>query len=288
MSRSLLFLLTLITPPLAACGGADPEPQTQAQEIPDPAPGTETLPTEEVGESTPPPATQPARQPEPEAPSAQRPSEVGPRETPPPRAVVTPSPPPTVAPPPERESHTPSLVPPPPPRPVVAVLPRGSVLEVRLAQALSSEKDQTGDTFEAILDKDLVVDKQVVARQGNRVQGHLLNVVQSGKVGGRAEMTISLSALGPAEDSYPIETSEINIRAEGSRGRDAKVIGAGGGIGALVGGLIGGKKGAAIGAAIGGGAGTARVLTTRGKTVEFQEEQLFSFRLEKDVRMQLR
>ena len=73
MSRSLLFLLTLITPPLAACGGADPEPQTQAQEIPDPAPGTETLPTEEVGESTPPPATQPARQPEPEAPSAQRP-----------------------------------------------------------------------------------------------------------------------------------------------------------------------------------------------------------------------
>ena len=261
MSRSLLFLLTLIIPPLAACGGADPEPQTQAQEIPDPAPGTETLPTEEVGESTPPPATQPARQPEPEAPSAQRPSEVGPRETPRPRAVVTPSPPPTVAPPPERESHTPSLVQPPPP-------PR--------------------DTFEAILDKDLVVDKQVVARQGNRVQGHLLNVVQSGKVGARAEMTISLSALGPAEDSYPIETSEINIRAEGSRGRDAKVIGAGGGIGALVAGLIGGKKGAAIGAAIGGGAGTARVLTTRGKTVEFQEEQLFSFRLEKDVRMQLR
>ena len=119
MSRSLLFLLTLIIPPLAACGGADPEPQPQAQEILDPAPGTERLPTEEVGESTPLSATQPPRQPEPEAPSAQKPSEKAPRETPRPRPVATPSPPPTVAPPPERESHTPSLVQ-PPPRPVVS------------------------------------------------------------------------------------------------------------------------------------------------------------------------
>jgi hypothetical protein len=37
--------------------------------------------------------------------------------------------------------------------------------------------------------------------------------------------------------------------------------------GAIVGGLVGGKKGAGIGALTGGGAGTAVVLSTRGRDV---------------------
>ena len=50
-----------------------------------------------------------------------------------------------------------------------------------------------------------------------------------------------------------------------------------------MGGIIGGKKGVAVGAAVGGGAGTATVLTTKGKEVEFQPEHKFSFSLSREV-----
>ena len=48
-------------------------------------------------------------------------------------------------------------------------------------------------------------------------------------------------------------------------------------MGALLGGIIAGKKGVAVGAAVGGGAGTATVLTTKGKEVEFEPEHKFDF-----------
>ena len=51
----------------------------------------------------------------------------------------------------------------------------------------------------------------------------------------------------------------------------------------VIGGIAGGGKGAAIGAAVGGGAGTAGVLLTKGKEVEFPAETKFEFELQKDV-----
>jgi hypothetical protein len=46
-----------------------------------------------------------------------------------------------------------------------------------------------------------------------------------------------------------------------------------------VGAITGGKKGAAIGAAVGGGAGTAVVLSTRGKDVRMGEGSIVLVRL---------
>jgi len=56
-------------------------------------------------------------------------------------------------------------------------------------------------------------------------------------------------------------------------------------VGAIIGGIAGGKKGAAIGAVIGGGAGTAGVLVTRGKEVEFPPETKFQFQLAQPVKI---
>ena len=109
----------------------------------------------------------------------------------------------------------------------------------------------------------------------------------SGRVEGRAEMTITLTELRLREESHLVKTGNITIQAEGTEGRDAKVIGGAAGVGALLGGIIGGKKGAAVGAAVGGGAGTATVLTTKGKEVEFQSEHKFSFSLSREVEVTL-
>ena len=55
--------------------------------------------------------------------------------------------------------------------------------------------------------------------------------------------------------------------AAATKKKDAVEIGAPAAGGAIIGALVGGKKGALIGTAIGGGAGTAVVLSTRGKEV---------------------
>lgn len=187
-----------------------------------------------------------------------------------------------------RAATTTPVTPPPPPKPTTAVLPEGTVLDVRLSDRLNSGTNRVGDTFEAILDRDLIVDGQMLAPKGSRVTGKVTDVAASGKVKGLAHMSLALAAIKVGEDRYPINTSAISVEAENTKARDAKTIGAGAAIGAAIGAIAGGKKGAAIGGAVGGGAGTAGVLATRGKEVEFQPEHKFSFRLEKDVEMKIR
>jgi glucose/arabinose dehydrogenase len=173
--------------------------------------------------------------------------------------------------------------PPPAPEPETIRVPVGTVLAVRLAEPISTRTNKAGDDLVAILDQDLVVDGKLVFPEGTKAYGTLLAVEGSGRVEGRAEMTITLTELRLRKDTYRVETGNITIQAEGTQGRDAKVIGGAAGVGALVGGIIGGKKGAAVGAAVGGGAGTATVLTTKGKEVEFQPEHKFSFSLSREV-----
>ena len=172
---------------------------------------------------------------------------------------------------------------PPPPEPETIRVPVGTVLDVRLAEPMSTRTNKAGDDFAAILDQDLVVDGKVVFPEGTKAYGTLLAAEGSGRAEGRAEMTITLTELRFREETYRIKTGNITIQAEGPQGRDAKVIGGAAGVGALAGGIIGGKKGAAVGAVGGGGAGTATVLTTKGKEVEFQPEHKFSFSLSREV-----
>jgi hypothetical protein len=170
-----------------------------------------------------------------------------------------------------------------PPEPVTIRVPVGAVLEVRLAEPMSTRTHKAGDEFVAILDQDVVVDGEVVFPEGAKAYGTLLAAEGSGRVEGRAEMTITLTELRLREEPLRVKTGNITIQAEGTQSRDAKVIGGAAGVGALLGGIIAGKKGVAVGAAVGGGAGTATVLTTKGKEVEFEPEHKFSFSLSREV-----
>ena len=71
---------------------------------------------------------------------------------------------------------------------------------------------------------------------------------------------------------------EGGVRGRSSTKDDVTKVGAGAGIGAIIGGIAGGGKGAAIGAIIGGGAGTAGVLTQRGKDIRLEPGQQLRIR----------
>jgi hypothetical protein len=213
-----------------------------------------------------------------------------PEEEPPstPAVIVAPQPPrresvtPGAATEPELEADTKSRS-----LPSVATLPSGSVIEIRLAQPISSKRNQTGDVFEATLDQDLVTDREVIIPSGSRVTGKLAEVEPPGKTKGRARLTIRLEEIFRGDVRYSIRTNHITLEAESTKGKDVVKVGAATAVGAVLGAILGGKKGAAIGSASGAGAGAAGVLLTRGRHVEIPSERLFSFRLEETLEVEM-
>ena len=176
---------------------------------------------------------------------------------------------------------------PKPPEPKFATLEDGTKVQVRLQEALDSAVNRTGDTFSAILDKDIVVDGAVVAPRGSVLDGKISNVARSGRVEGRARMSLQLTSLTVGNQTYPLQTEILSFEAESTKKKDATKVGIGAGRGAVIGAIAGGGKGAAIGAAVGAGAGGATVVATRGKEVKLAAEQAFSFVLRNSISVKL-
>jgi hypothetical protein len=95
------------------------------------------------------------------------------------------------------------------------------------------------------------------------------NAKRPGNVKGVAELGIRFDTVRPkdGDSNYRMHTGVVTRRAKGTQKKDALTIVGPAAGGALLGGIFGGKKGALIGTTVGGGAGTAVVLTTRGKEV---------------------
>jgi len=174
-----------------------------------------------------------------------------------------------------------------PPEPKFATIEDGAKIQVLLQDALDSGVNKSGDTFRTILDKDIVVDGKIVAPRGSVLDGKLSSVVRSGRVEGRASMSLQLTSLTVGNQTYPLQTASLSFEAESTMKKDATKVGIGAGLGAVIGAIAGGGKGAAIGAAIGGGAGGATVIATRGKEVKFDAEQAFSFVLRNSISIKL-
>lgn len=160
----------------------------------------------------------------------------------------------------------------------------GTLLQVRLNERLSSDRNVVGDAFSAILDQPLVVDGYVIAERGARVLGRVVDITPAGRVKGVAEMAIELASLTTADgQKINLRTASFVRKGDTSHRDDAVKVGVGSAIGAAIGAIAGGGKGAAIGAASGGAAGTAAVLATRGKAAVLDAETRISFRIESPV-----
>jgi len=156
-----------------------------------------------------------------------------------------------------------------------------------LLDPLNSGVNQTGDTFRAAIDQDLIVGSNTVVPRGSIVEGQVTFVEKSGRVKGRAAMSIQLISLEAGGNSYGIETEVLSFEAEATKKKDATKVGIGAGLGAVIGAIAGGGKGAAIGAAAGAGAGTATVLATKGDELAFEPEHPLDFTLSRDVEIRI-
>jgi hypothetical protein len=168
-------------------------------------------------------------------------------------------------------------------KPEPIVIPAGTEFNVVLSDPLNSGKNKAGDEFTGSLAAPVYAGAKTVLDRGAKVEGKVVAAEGSGRVSGKASMSIALTGVMYNGKMMPIATKELAAEAESTKGRDAKVIGGAGGVGAIIGAIAGGKKGAAAGAAIGAGAGTGTVLATKGKEVDYPAESKLTFNLDKDL-----
>jgi hypothetical protein len=169
-------------------------------------------------------------------------------------------------------------------------IPAGTTLPIVLDTSVGSDTSRVEQPVHAHLARAIVVNGQTFVSEGSQVSGVVTDATRSGKVKGRAHVAVRFDTLVPRGDDqrYAIRTSSVGRTAPATKKKDALEIGAPAAGGALIGGLIGGKKGALIGTAAGGGAGTAVVLSTRGKEVHMGRGAAMTLRLTAPVTVRVR
>jgi hypothetical protein len=170
-----------------------------------------------------------------------------------------------------------------------AEIPKGAHVLLQMMNSINTRTAQQGDYVYLHTSTPISVDGQIVAPVNSYVQGVVTMSKRSGRVTGRAELSIRLetitlpsgkvfkfsphlAAVDSGETGQKVEARENAIKQGPSRGEDAKQIAILAGSGAAIGGLADRSwKGAGIGAGVGTGVGLATVLLTRGKEVDLRQ-----------------
>jgi hypothetical protein len=178
----------------------------------------------------------------------------------------------------------------PPPAPAAAPTPgapveltAGTNLVVRMIDGVDSEVASVGQTFAASMDEPVVLNGETIIPRGAEVVVKLVNVQQSGKLTGRAELTLALMSVKVNGKVVNIDTQSISRESDSRGQRTATVAGGGAVLGAVIGGIAGGGKGAVIGAGAGGAAGAGAEAATKGQRVKVPSETRLTFVLDAAV-----
>lgn len=159
-------------------------------------------------------------------------------------------------------------------------IPAGTILLIRTNDFLSSDRNQLGDQFTAVLEQPIVVNGWVVARRGQTLIGQVKAVQKAGRVKGVSQLGLELTDITMVNGQrMPILTELWKGSAGTSHGEDAATVAGTTGLGAVIGAAADWGRGAAIGAGVGAAAGIGAVLLTRGRPTEIAPETPLSFQL---------
>ena len=158
-----------------------------------------------------------------------------------------------------------------------STIPVGTEIDVRLQDALSSDRNQVEDRFVGTTVVDLQLGERVIIPAGSEVRGVVTAVESAGRLDRKGSLTLAFDSIkinGREREIRGIVTD--TIESEGIKGEVAKIGGAAG-VGAIIGGILGGVKGAITGVLIGGG---GVIAATEGKDVELEPGQILRVRLD--------
>jgi len=178
-------------------------------------------------------------------------------------------------------------------------IPAGTEVPLTLKSAIDTRNTKVGDGVYCQTSFPVAVDNVIVIPAGTYVKGQVVKSQRAGKIKGRAEVLFRFDTLifpngytidMPGTIHHDSGTSSASvddegvIKADSQKGKDAKTIGEGAGIGAAGGSIITGTRtGALSGAGIGGLAGLATVLMTRGQDVRIEPGTSFKMLLQRPL-----
>lgn len=168
------------------------------------------------------------------------------------------------------------------------VIPNGTSVVASLDTRLSTETAQTGDPFGATTIEPIIVGGRTVVPAGAQIHGVLSEVQASGRIKGRARMTLAYKGIVDSEGkTLAISALPLTLQAASTTHGDVEKIAAGTVLGAIIGGIADGGKGAAIGAGAGAGAGTILMLATKGDEVELEAGQRLNVQMTSSTSIQV-
>src|SRR5437667_4643789 len=110
--------------------------------------------------------------------------------------------------------------------PGTLTVPAGTILLVRMNDYLSSDRNQIGDHFTAVLENPLVVNGWVVARRGQVLVGQVKEARKAGRIKGTSELGVELTDLTVVDGRQVPILTELSKGSGGtSHGQDAPTIG---------------------------------------------------------------
>jgi hypothetical protein len=164
-------------------------------------------------------------------------------------------------------------------------IPAGTALRVRLNQSISTDRQRSGDHFSATLEAPVVVQGQTLIPRGAQLRGIVREARPSGRLKGRAVLTLALESVDLHGRPVAIHTGSATRVSGSHKKRNLATMGGGAGTGAIIGALAGGGAGAAIGAGAGAAAGFTGAVITGKKQVRIPAEAVMTFRLQRAVRV---
>ena len=168
----------------------------------------------------------------------------------------------------------------PAPAPVSGTLPAGTNITIRMIESVDSETNKVGQTFRASMDQPVMLNGQTVIPRGADAVVKLVDSKDSGKLTGKADLTLSLQSVSINGHFVDINTQSINKESASQGEKTAKVAGGTAAVGAIIGAIAGGGKGAAIGAGAGAAAGAGSQVVLGGQRVRIPSETRLTFVLD--------
>ena len=158
-------------------------------------------------------------------------------------------------------------------------VPAGTVLRVRLNQAMDSRHTQPGTSFDGIVMSDVVIGGSVAIPRGASVDGRVADVHPGGDLRGGGGLALELTQVILEGHPYPLSTETWSHQGYDKTGQTAgNTIGLGA-VGATIGAIAGGGPGALLGAGIGAVAGLGISSASQLGEARIPSEAIVTFRL---------
>jgi hypothetical protein len=159
------------------------------------------------------------------------------------------------------------------------IVPAGSVIRVRINQAMDSKKTAPGTVFDGVVLNNVVAGGAIAIPRGAFVQGVVADARRGGQLTGQGGFSLQLTQVTLGDRTYPLVSdlwAEQGVSKTGNTVSNTVGMGA---VGALIGAVAGGGVGAAVGAGIGGIAGLGVSSASRRGEAVMPAEAIVDFRL---------